>query len=171
MSPKKPLPPIEVLEPSPGALGRIIEMHGRYYAQHWGLGPAFEAEVAQELGTFYARLDPARDGLWVAQRGEAVLGSVAIDGSGHFGSDVRLRWLILDEAAQGGGVGRQLLAKALDFSRECGARAVFLWTFDGLRAARRLYDAAGFVLTDRFVDTAWGTPVEHQRFDLTLRQP
>lgn len=159
-------PPVEIVAPPPGALGRIVELHGRYYARHWGLGPAFEAEVARELGEFAARLDPRRDGLWVAVRGDAVLGAIAIDGREP--PAARLRWFILDEGAQGAGIGRRLLDTALDFCRGTGVDTVYLWTFDGLYAARRLYEAAGFVLTETFEDSAWGAPVAHQRFDLRL---
>ena len=30
----------------PGAIGKVVELHGTYYAQHWGFGLFFEAKVA-----------------------------------------------------------------------------------------------------------------------------
>ena len=33
----------------PGAIGRIAELHGRYYNKHWNFGLFFEAKVAIEL--------------------------------------------------------------------------------------------------------------------------
>ena len=36
----------------PGAIGRITELHGTYYAKNWDLGLYFEAKVATELAAF-----------------------------------------------------------------------------------------------------------------------
>ncbi len=55
----------------PGAIGRIVELHGRYYAREWRFGRYFEAKVASELGEFLARFDASRDGFWIAAEGEA----------------------------------------------------------------------------------------------------
>jgi hypothetical protein len=32
----------------PGAIGRIVELHGRYYHEHWGFDLFFESKVATE---------------------------------------------------------------------------------------------------------------------------
>jgi GNAT superfamily N-acetyltransferase len=158
----------------PGALGRIVELHGGYYSRQWGLDARFEAEVARELGEFMGRYDPARDGLWVALRDGAVLGSIVIDGSagsagGQAGDNAaRLRWFILDEVCHGQGVGRRLMEAAMAFCTRAGFSGVYLWTFAGLDAARRLYDDWGFRVTEGFEDTDWGDPVLHQRLDRTL---
>jgi hypothetical protein len=34
---------------APGAIGRVVEMHGDYYARHWGFGVFFEAKAAMLL--------------------------------------------------------------------------------------------------------------------------
>lgn len=164
----------------PGAIGRVVELHGRYYSRHWKLDGRFEAEVAHELGAFMGRCDPARDGFWTALQGEAVLGAIAMDGGGgELGAAgggapedaVRLRWFILDEACQAQGTGRRLLREAMDFSVRAGYRRVFLWTMDGLAAARRLYDDWGFRETERFADTDWGDAVVHLRLEKALAPP
>ena len=28
----------------PGSIGRVVELHARYYHAHWGFGPLFEAQ-------------------------------------------------------------------------------------------------------------------------------
>lgn len=147
-----------------GALGRVVELHGRYYARHWGLDARFEAEVARELGEFLVRMDPARDRIWVARRDDAVLGSITIDGSG-VAEGARLRWFIVDEACHGQGVGARLMAEAMAFCRQARFVRVFLWTFRGLDAARALYDRWGFRVTEDYEDRAWGDAVLHQRLD------
>ncbi|HKI98158.1 MAG TPA: GNAT family N-acetyltransferase [bacterium] len=159
---------VEITGFVPGTIGRVTELHGRYYSRHWGLDMRFEAEVARELGEFMGRYDPARDSIWAAVDGDTILGSITIDGSGTPGNDARLRWFILDEACQGRGVGQRLMAAAMDFCAAAGFEHVFLWTFRGLDAARALYDRWGFQVTDSFEDTDWGHPVLHQRLDKVL---
>ena len=40
----------------PGMIGRIAEMHGRYYARHHQFGHYFEGKVASGLAEFAGRL-------------------------------------------------------------------------------------------------------------------
>ena len=42
---------------------------------------------------------------------------------------------------------------------------VYLWTFEGLHAARHLYDKAGFRLVRQQRGTQWGREVTEQRFE------
>ena len=156
----------------PGALGRVVELHGSYYAKHWGFGVAFESRVARGLAEFLASFDPSRDGFWVVRReaGDGrIVGSLSIVGA-RDGEPTRLRWFILDESAQGRGTGRALMREAMDFCERAGHRHVYLTTFAGLDAARRLYEDFGFRLTHEGVDRTWGVPVTEQRFDWNATQ-
>jgi len=146
----------------PGSIGRIVEMHGRYYGRHWGFPCSFEALVARELADFVERYDASRDGLWLLD-GERVLGSIALIGP-RDGQPARLRWFIADERARGG-AGRRLMQTAMDFVRASGTRHVYLTTFAGLDAARALYEAHGFTLTAQAEDDHWGAAMTGQRFD------
>jgi len=47
-----------------------------------------------------------------------------------------------------------------------GYQHVYLWTFDGLAAARHLYEQSGFQLVLRQRGTQWGVEVAEQRFEL-----
>jgi GNAT superfamily N-acetyltransferase len=151
----------------PGSIGRLVELHGRYYARDWRFGCYFEAKIANELGDLLTRLDAARDGFWVAVDGDEVVGGIAIDGSGEPDA-ARLRCFIVDDAHRGKGLGEQLMRTALDFCRTSGHRRVFLTTFAGLDAARKLYERHGFVLTEERPDRTWGVEVTEQRFDLRI---
>ena len=152
----------------PGSIGRIVELHGSYYARHWGFGLFFEAQVANELGELLARYDPERDGFWIATESEEVQGGIAIDGAGA-PERARLRFFIVADGRRGGGLGERLIGTALDFCRNAGYRKVFLTTFEGLDTARRLYERHGFVLADQRPHRAWGKEVLEQRFELDLR--
>jgi GNAT superfamily N-acetyltransferase len=152
----------------PGAIGRIVELHGAYYASHWGFGAFFEARMARELAEFVDRFDPKRDGLWTAAVAGRIGGAIAIDGSRAGDGGAHLRWFILDPGLHGRGTGRRLLEEALGFCRRCGHRHVSLWTFSGLDAARRLYEQAGFRLSVERRGAQWGIEVTEQRFELDL---
>ena len=64
----------------PGGIGRVAELHGTYYAEHWSFGLFFEAKVAAELSEFLERYDERRDGLWSVSVGGRLEGSISIDG-------------------------------------------------------------------------------------------
>lgn len=149
----------------PGAIGRIVALHGEYYVRERGLDERFEAEVATELGAFARQLDPLREGLWLALADGEIVGSIAAQAELD---TARLRWFIVAPALRGSGAGRVLLARALQQCRDRRYRRVFLWTFAGLDAARHLYEQAGFRLMEEVADEIWGPRVTHQRFDLDL---
>jgi GNAT superfamily N-acetyltransferase len=104
--------------------------------------------------------------LWVADDGTRVVGAVGL--TREEPGRMRLRWVILDPAARGRGIGRALVTTALDEARRRGAIGVYLWTIAGLPAARHLYDEAGFTLTEEHKTRSWGIDTIEQRMDLTL---
>ncbi len=135
---------IEITGYTPGAIGRVTELHGTYYAKHWGLGLYFEAKVATELAAFLSRFDHAHDGAWIAHANGEIVGSIFIDGSDAEGA--RLRWFIIAEAYQGRGLGNRLMEEAVSFCKSKGFSRVYLTTFAGLDTARHLYEKFGFRL-------------------------
>jgi GNAT superfamily N-acetyltransferase len=152
---------IEVTGYQPGDIGRIIELHGTYYSQHWGLDKNFEANVATGFAAFIKNLDPEYDGAWFARTEGKVIGGIFIDGRevqslGRDKGRARLRFFILDPEYHGHGVGGRLMEAAMSFCREKSYRYVHLTTFAGLKAARHLYDKHGFKLVS-----------EHDGFSLT----
>ncbi|GAB4122210.1 MAG: hypothetical protein Fur005_17070 [Roseiflexaceae bacterium] len=118
------------------------------------------------MANFLQEYQPGRDGLWLAMQDEQIVGPIALDR--RHGDQAHLRWFILDPAIQGQGAGRQLLGALLQFSDSQAIPLIYLNTFARLDAARRLYEQAGFVLTQQQTDTTWGVPVEEQRFERVL---
>ncbi len=155
---------------SAGAIGRIVELHGAYYHAHWGFGAFFEAKVARELAEFFGRYDARRDGFWTASVSGRVEGSITIDGLHAHAEGAHLRWFIVSDALRGKGAGKRLIHAAIDFCRSNGYPLVYLWTFEGLHAARHLYEAVGFQLVEQHRGTQWGTEVTEQRFVLNLTE-
>lgn len=150
----------------PGCIGRIAGMHATYYARTAGFGAPFEAKVATELSGFCLRYAEGRDGLWLAMDGDDIQGSVAIDGSDVQASGAHLRWFIASDSSRGKGVGSQLLGAAMAFCKAKAYRKVYLWTFDGLHAARHLYEKHGFRLSRTQRGSQWGKEVDEQLFTL-----
>ena len=150
----------------PGSIGRISELHGTYYNRHWGFGLYFEAKVATELSAFLERFDAKRDGIWLATQDGHVEGSVVIDGVHPENEGAHLRWFIVSDALRGKGVGGKLIHRAVDFCRSRGYETVYLWTFEGLGAARHLYEDVGFKLIGQKSGDQWGAKVNEQCFEL-----
>ena len=152
----------------PGSIGRVAELHGTYYHKHRRFGLFFEAKVATELAEFLGRYDEKRDGFWTACRDGRVEGSITIDGIHAEGEGAHLRWFIMSDALRGRGIGSRLVNAAIDFCRNRRYARVYLWTFEGLEAARHLYEKTGFRLVEQHRGTEWGTEVNEQRFELRL---
>ena len=152
----------------PGAIGRIAELHGTYYHQHWKFGLFFEAKVATELSEFLKRYEESRDGIWTLALEGRIEGSIIIDGIHSQKEGAHLRWFIVSDALRGKGFGNQLIQTAIKFCGNRGYRKVYLWTFEGLEAARHLYEKAGFKLVEEHKGAQWGTEVNEQKFACSL---
>jgi GNAT superfamily N-acetyltransferase len=152
----------------PGSIGRVVELHAMYYAEHWGFRPFFEAKVAAEIAEFIGRYDDSRDGFWISSNAGRIEGSITIDGLRAREDGAHLRWFIVSDRLRGTGVGSRLIRAAVGFCRDRAYRRVYLWTFEGLDAARHLYEREGFRLAEESRGVQWGTEVNEQRFELRL---
>jgi GNAT superfamily N-acetyltransferase len=152
----------------PGAIGRIVELHASYYHLDWGFGLFFEARVAKEMSEFLSRFDEARDGFWIVSLNERIEGGIAIDGIKAGTDGAHLRWFIVSPEVRDRGFGRRLMEEALSFCRKKGYRKIYLETFEGLHAARHLYEKFGFRLIHQAEGAQWGKKVTEQKFELLL---
>jgi GNAT superfamily N-acetyltransferase len=162
------VPEIEQIGYVPGIAGRIAEMHGVYYAEHWQMGVQFEAKVASGVAEFMSRFNPDTDCMWIIRDEGRIVGTLVIDGSEVATRGARVRWFIIESAYQGSGLGNRMFQAAIDFCRTKSYRKVYLTTFAGLDAARHLYEKAGFRLTHAEDGNTWGRIVTEQVFDLDL---
>ena len=149
----------------PGVIGRMVEMHGEYYSRMDGFHvAAFEAIVAGGLAEFMPRLGNPNNGIWTAEQDGRIVGGLAIDGEDLGKRRAHLRWFIMDDLIRGTGVGKLLLKAALKFCDARGFSETRLWTFQGLDAARHLYERTGFALADEHDGDQWGTKLTEQVF-------
>jgi N-acetylglutamate synthase-like GNAT family acetyltransferase len=150
----------------PGDMGAVVRLHGVVYGREYGFDSTFEAYVARPLAAFVQSATP-RERIWIAERGDALVGCVAI--VTHTDAVAQLRWFLVDPDCRGAGLGKRLLADAIDFSRRSGYRSVILWTIAGLPAAAHLYRAAGFIKVEEKSPSAlWGVRVVEERHELRL---
>lgn len=149
----------------PGALGEIVALHARHYAQHWNFGTFFEAKVASELAAFAARMK-ATDFVLLARDDHGLAASMILDlhdpESGLRGA--HLRWFIAADRCRGTGIGRQFMDHATAHADAHCDGKVWLTTFAGLAPARHLYESYGFNLAHENEGAAWGVSVLEQEF-------
>jgi RimJ/RimL family protein N-acetyltransferase len=159
---------VEIKGYYPGVLGRVITQHAHYYHKHWGFDYSFETEVAAEIAQFRNNFDGTRDGIWVALKGDRFVGSISLDGFTTPQGKARIRWFIVSEAFQGLGVGSKLMKRAVRFGLSAGYEKLFLYTFQGLERARRLYEKNGFKLIKEQETIIGGVEVNGQKLELSL---
>ena len=133
--------------------------------------------VADTLREFGFERDPELDrdlddpagayvALWIALVAGEVAGSVALRDLG--GHAYELKRMYLRSSHRGRGIGKRLLATALDWAGANGAKVLRLDTTERMTAARRLYESAGFVRVSH------ATPRQGQQrllYELRLRTP
>src|SRR5262249_7421881 len=150
---------------APGDFGSIVHLHGVVYAREYGFDPTFEAYVAGPLAEF-VRSGNDRDRLWIAERGDRLVGCIAIVGTSA--TEAQLRWFLVDPSARGLGLGTQLRGEAIGFCKRCGYGSVFLWTVSALTAAARLYRSFGFEKVEEIPGMQWGVQVVEEKYVLAL---
>jgi ribosomal protein S18 acetylase RimI-like enzyme len=157
---------VVVRQHQPGDLGWIVDRHGALYRREYGLDERFEALVAQVAADFLARHDPRRERCWIAERDGERVGSVMLVAQSK--RVAKLRFLLVEPSARGLGLGGRLVDECVRFARQAGYRSITLWTMSALHAARRIYQAAGFQLTQEAANDLFPSGQLGQTWDLAL---
>jgi DNA-binding MarR family transcriptional regulator/GNAT superfamily N-acetyltransferase len=165
-SPRRIEEPYTLRPHRPGDMGWIVHRHGALYQAEYGYDERFEALVARVVADFIEHLDPARERCWIAERNGEIVGSVfVVAKSKHV---AKLRLLLVEPSARGLGIGRRLVDEVVQFARQAGYRKVVLWTQSELKAARRIYHAAGFRCVREESHRSFGTPAIAEVWELKL---
>lgn len=152
----------------PGDMGWVVMAHGEVYDQQFGWNQDFEALVARIVADYANGHDPARETAWIAEVDGRRAGCIFLV-AGDSPDVAKLRILLVTPNGRGLGVGTQLVDTCLDFARRAGYQQVTLWTNDVLVSARRIYESAGFVLTDERTHHSFGHDLVGQNWTLDLQ--
>lgn len=153
----------------PGDLGWVVYRHGVLYAREYGWHATFEALVARIVADYADNHDPQREQAWIAELDGAPIGCVFCVAKDD--QTAQLRILLVEPSARGLGVGARLVDKCVRFARQAGYQRLTLWTNDPLASARRIYDAAGFELTDEQAHPSFGPDLIGQNMTMDLTDP
>ena len=74
----------------------------------------------------------------------------------------------VEPQARGSGLGTRLVDECVRFARQAGYRKLMLWTQSELRAARRLYQAAGFRVVRKERNHSFGKALVSETWELDL---
>ena len=147
--------PSYILRPhQPGDMGWVVHRHGVLYAQEYGYDERFEALVAEIAAKFVQNFEGKRERCWIAEKDGEVVGSVFLVKQSK--TVAKLRLLLVEPAARGLGIGKRLVEECVRFARQAGYRKITLWTQSELRAARGIYEKAGFRLVGKKRHCDWG---------------
>ena len=149
----------------PGDLGYVMYQHGVLYSREYNFGLSFENYVAKGLSEFYEKYDPKRSRVWVCEHDDCRIGFLLLMDRGEA---AQLRYFFIEPDYRGIGLGSKLMNLYMDFLRECGYKASYLWTAHELTTAAALYKRQGFQLTEEKESTAFGKLLTEQRYDLVL---
>lgn len=140
--------------------------HGEVYAEEFGWDSSFEALVARIVADFAADHDPDREAAWIAELDGKRVGCVFCVAKDA--TTAQLRILLVHPDGRGLGIGARLVDACIGFARHAGYERIVLWTNDPLVAARHVYVAAGFTLTDESPHHSFGHDLVGQTYELEL---
>ena len=152
--------------PRPGDFGWIVKRHAELYAQEYGWREPFEGVCAQIVADFVNKHDAKRERCWIAEMDGDNVGCVFVARDSD--TVARIRLLIVDPKARGLGLGARLVDECICFARAAGYKKMTLWTHSVLKAARHIYEKAGFRLVRTERHKSWGPTVVSEFWDLDL---
>jgi DNA-binding MarR family transcriptional regulator/N-acetylglutamate synthase-like GNAT family acetyltransferase len=163
---EKATPAYLLRDHQPGDMGWVVHRHGVLYAQEYGYDEHFEALVASIVAEFIAHYNPKWERCWMAEQGGVLVGSVFLVRKSK--TIAKLRLLFVEPAARGLGIGARLVRECIRFARQAGYKKIALWTQSELKAARHIYDQAGFTLVGKKPHCSWGKNLVAETWELKL---
>jgi len=149
-----------------GDLGWVIQRNGAIYADEFGWDREYEALVARIVADFQTEYRPDRERVWIAEIDGARAGCVFCRQKDE--RTAQLRLLLVEPWARGRGLGARLVDECVGFAAAQAYSKLMLWTNDVLAAARRIYEAAGFVLVAEEPHHSFGKDLVGQIWELDL---
>ncbi|PHQ66490.1 MAG: MarR family transcriptional regulator [Sneathiella sp.] len=147
--------PYVIRDHRPGDISWVVHRHGRLYFEEYGFDDTFESEVANIAQEFLENYSARTEHFWIAERNGIILGSVCLVNVDI--NTAQLRLLYVEPEARGDGVGKALVAECVNFARAADYSNLILWTQSQLKPAIKIYENAGFHLTDEHPHRGYGS--------------
>jgi GNAT superfamily N-acetyltransferase len=145
----------------------IIKRHKELYEDEYGFSSEFGDYVEKYVLKFHDYHDENRENIWIVEKDGKQIGVIAIVSADE--AAAQLRWFLIEPEMRGRGLGHKLVKTAIDFCREKNYKHILLWTVNILGAARNLYKAYGFTLTESVKNDSWSKDIIYEeRWDLEL---
>jgi GNAT superfamily N-acetyltransferase len=158
---------IHYRERKPGDLTECAQLIERVFLEEFDL--ALGDRVSRELDEAAAAFDPERDLFTTAELDGKILGTLLVAHDGSARAEVtRFAWLVVDPAARGRGVGRELLSRAIESCRQKRLRVLRARSFALSAAGPRLYWMYGFRVVELLPVTVAGRSRETVLFEKRL---
>lgn len=157
--------PYEIRTFRAGDMGMIAARQSILY-QGFDWNRPMEALLGEVTAAFVRHFKPGRDQCWIAERAGVMAGSVMLVDAGD--GVAKLRLLYVEPWARDLGIGGALVDRCIAFARDAGYTRIALWTHTVLTSARRIYDAAGFRLTETAMHHDFGRPEQGETWELDL---
>ncbi|KAF4442668.1 transcriptional regulator [Fusarium acutatum] len=162
----------------PGLLARCLEMHITYYHPLNSWGRAFETSVAKSWADLIQRLTNPRNQIFAAVQSapsensadftQKIVGTILVDAENlEQLNTAQIRGFIVDERARGLGVGKRLMAAAMEFIEQQKFDKVTLFTSSTQETSLYLYKKAGFVVVKDEQKILWDVPLNELQLDWT----
>ena len=152
--------------PRPGDMGWVVQAQAVGYVSQYGWDGTYEALVARIVADYVDHRDPEREAAWIAEVDGEPVGSVFCVRKSD--TVAQLRLLYVTPSARGLGIGVRLVDECLRFARDAGYTEIMLWTNSVLAEARRIYQRAGFELTDEAPHRSFGQDLIGQNWSRPL---
>lgn len=146
----------------PGDPSRICYFYYKLFEKQYNFNGSVEKYFMEGMLDLFR--EPEGSQLWIAEREEKIVGSIAIIKRDN--TDAQLRWFGVDMTLQGMGIGNRLVETAMRFCKDYGYKHVILWTINILNAARHLYAKYGFIMTDIKPNHEWASyPIVEEKWE------
>jgi DNA-binding MarR family transcriptional regulator/ribosomal protein S18 acetylase RimI-like enzyme len=161
-----PAAPVLIRPPRIGEIALVASRQAQVYAEEFGWDGSYEGLAAEIAGKFAQSHEPEREACWIAEWRGDVAGSIFVVDAGK--GVAQLRLLYVEPKARGLGIGKLLVEQVVRFARDKGYHRIRLWTQESLVAARKIYAAAGFRLTESKPHRSFGKDLVGEYWELEL---
>ncbi|MBR2991429.1 MAG: GNAT family N-acetyltransferase [Solobacterium sp.] len=123
-------------------IAHVIRRQMQIFKDEFGFTDEENDPVEDLIRDFAVHLDPAKQFILLVKRNDTPVGSVFFTEDGE--KTGRLRFVYMETEERGKGLGKAMIAAAMQKAREAGYTHMWLSTYNILTVARNMYGSLGF---------------------------